>query len=1187
MYQSLLQIDKSSRQLAAQAARRIAASMFLLAIATLPFVPAAQAQFRASIQGTVTDPSGAVIPGATLTLTDLGTAKILTTTSDANGLYNFNALPPDQFSLVVNMNGFRQKALDHLQLIPEQANAVNVQLELGDATQTVTVSGEEQPALDTETASISGVVSSNEIQHMPSFGRDVFQLSQLAPGSFGDGSQAAGGGTNSLPGSQIGGSGATDGIFKTENGPQIVANGGQNNANGVSIDGISTASAVWGGTTVITPSEDSVGDVKIVSNSYDAETGRFSGAQIQVTSKAGTNDFHGSAFIKIDRPGLNAYQRYNGPNSDEPGTVGERGLLRDESRFNQIGGSLGGPIWKNKIFAFFSYETILNNTSNTAVGWYDTAAFDKQAPAGSIASTFLTFPGAGVSAQGQINATCANIGLVEGSNCATIPGQGLDIGSPLKTGLHTQDLTYKSSGTPGVGSGLDGIADIGEYTTLNPTQITEQQYNGRLDADVTKNDRITFTIYWVPVSSTTYNGPVRPYNLYHHSAINDAFAGIWNHTFSPSLLNEARVNAAGWRWNEINSNPQEPFGLPQDNITAIGNLNSSAPATTYYFFGAPGPSVFNQWTYSYQDVATKVAGRHTIKFGGGVTRLYYLNENPSAARPQFTFYNVWDFLNDAPELEVGTFNPLTGVPTLNREDIRTDLYGFFVQDDFKLRPNLTINLGLRYSYFGPLSSKEGNLNVVELGRGASTFTDLAVRRGGNLYQAQKGNFGPQIGFAWSPMRDQGKLVLRGGFGMNYNQEEIAIAAGGGNNPPSVTNPNFTSVSPTQINPAIQYTIPSNVHSLFGYPANPNTIVSFNANNLPTTGSISVTGYPSAVPTAYVYHYSLDTQYDMGKQWVATLGYQGSRGYHIIHQYNANVLGAVNGQALNPTVNSVDFYNNEGISNYSAMLAGVKHQFSRSYLLDAQYTWSKSMDDGSQPYYEDPYPYNPRLAYGRSDYNVGQAFKIYGLWQPVLFHGNSLLEKVVGGWSISGIFNLHSGFPWTPTYGNIANGSLYYQGSGYGVLRPAAYKGGAGSSQSNNSFKTGAGVGSTYNTNYPLGALQYFTVPTYTPVTGPIPQVFAPPQNPGVARNFLTGPNYRDVDATLSKAFGIPKLPILGENAKFEIRADAFNLLNNLNFSAGSITTSISNDGVTSNPNFGQATAALGSRTIDLQARFSF
>jgi hypothetical protein len=274
-----------------------------------------------------------------------------------------------------------------------------------------------------------------------------------------------------------------------------------------------------------------------------------------------------------------------------------------------------------------------------------------------------------------------------------------------------------------------------------------------------------------------------------------------------------------------------------------------------------------------------------------------------------------------------------------------------------------------------------------------------------------------------------------------------------------------------------------------------------------------------------------------------------------------------------------------------LLAGLKHQFSHSYLLDAQYTWSKSMDDGSQPYYQNPYPYNPRLAYGRSDYNVGQAFKIYGLWQPVLFHGNSLLEKVVGGWSISGIFNLHTGFPWTPTYSDVANGSLYYQGSGYGSsskpLRPGVYKGGAGHSGSNDAFKTGAGVGGAYNSNYPLGALQYFSVPTYTPVTGPFPQTFAPPQNPGVARNFLTGPNYRDVDGSLSKAFGIPKLPVLGENARFEVRVDAFNLFNTLNFNPTSINTAISNDGVTSNPSFGQANSALGSRTLDLQARFSF
>ena len=1137
----------------------------------------AHAQFRASIRGVVTDPSGAIIPGATVTLTDLATNNVQTSTTTDDGIYNFNALPPSTFSLTVEKAGFKKKSVAQVAIIPEQANAFNVQMDIGASTEIVNVSGSETASLDTETASISGTVSSNEIQHLPSFGRDVFQLAQLAPGTFGDMAQSAGGGTSSLPGTQgPGGSGNSSGFSQTENGPQIVSGGGQYETNGITVDGISTASAVWGGTSVITPSEDSVGDVKIVSNSYDAEAGRFSGAQIQVTSKAGTNDFHGSLFFKADRPGLNAYQRYNSPQSVTSGTPAERSLQKDTQRFNQFGGSIGGPIWKNKIFAFFNYETLRDNTASTSTGWYETAAFDKLGPSGSIASRYLTIAGAGVSSAGLISATCATIGLVEGQGCATIQGQGLDIGSPLKNSLGQQDLTWKSNLSPGVGSGLDGIADIAEYTTLNPSQVTDEQYNGRLDAYATKNDRLTFTIYWVPVTTTMYAGTVRAYNLYHHEAINDAFAGIWNHTFSSSFINEARVNAAGWRWNEISTNPQEPFGLPTDTVDNIGTISLN-------YFGAPGPSVFDQWTYSYQDIATKIAGRHSVKFGGGVTRLYYLNEAPYNARPSYNFYNVWDFLNDAPHSESGTFNPLTGTPTANRQDDREDLWGFFVQDDWKVKPNLTVNLGLRYSFLGPLSSKQNNLNTVVLGQGANTFTNLYLRRGGNLYNSQKGNFGPQFGFAWSPQAADGKFVLRGGFGINYNQEEIAISANGNTNPPSVVGPNFTSSSPTQINPSIIYQTPSDVHSLFGYPPNPNTIVTFNAANLPTTGSVQLVAFPANVPTGITYHYSLDTQYQLPGQWVASAGYQSTLAHHIIHNYDAYALGAVYGLPLNPLVNSVNTFNNEGHSNYHALLAGLKHQFSHDFLLDTQYTWSKSMDDGSGPYYRDPYPDKPYLAYGRSDYNVGQALKIYGLWQPVFFHGNSLLEKLAGGFSLSGIFNIHTGFPWTPIYGSgIVNGEQYFQGY-YTSLRPAAYKGGAHSSQSNDAFKSGpTGLNQTApNKNFPNGALAYFTIPQYTPVTAPLPATFAAPQVPGVSRNSFTGPRYRDLDATISKGFGIPKVPFLGENARIEIRADAFNVFNLLNFNNSSISADISN------ANFGQAQSALGSRTVDLQARFSF
>lgn len=1151
------------------------------------------AQYRASIQGVVTDQQGGVIPGATLTLTDVGTNEKQVRTSDAQGVYNFNALPPDHFTLKVEKGGFETKVLDNVQIIPEQANALNIQLAVGAVAQSVTVDASRAPAMNTENASIGGVISDNQIQHMPSFGRDVFQLSQLAPGTFGDASQAAGGGSFSLPATKgPGGPGANTGIFATENGPQVLANGGQYENNGISIDGISTASAVWGGTTVITPTEESVGNVKVVANSYDAENGRFSGAQIQVTSKSGTNNFHGSAFFQAHRPGLNAYQRYNGPGSYNTGTPAERGLLKDTQQFNQYGGSLGGPIWKNRVFAFFAYETERNNSQVTGTGWYDTSAFDQLAPSGSIASTYLSFAGAGVSSKGMINQTCADAGLVEGTNCITVPGQGLNIGSPLTTGLGTQDPTWSSPSSPGVGGGLNGsTADIADYTTVNPTNVTEEQYNGRLDADITNKDHATFAIYWIPVNQSFYNGPIRPYDLWHHSAINDAFSGIWNHTFSPTFLNEARANAGGWRWNEVNSNSQAPFGLPQDNIGALNGPQTNVGSILLNYFGAPGPSVFDQWTYTYKDIATKVAGRHTIKFGGELTRLYYLNENAGGARPTFNFFNVWDFLNDAPQAESGTFDPTTGAPTPGRQDNRQNLWGFFVQDDWKTTPSLTLNIGLRYTYFGPLYAKQPDMYAVVLGSGQDLLTGMTIRKGGNLWQAQKLNFGPEFGFAWNPGQFR-RLVVRGGYGLNYNQEEIAISANVYGNPGLTVSPNFTMSTPSSPNPGIVYAVSSDPHSLNNYPPNPNTVATFGTNGLPTTGTVGVTAFDSNLPTMYTQHYSLDTQTDLGHQFVASVGYQGSVSRHTYFHYDGNAVASVQGIPLNPQVNSVNYFGNGGSANYNALLAGLKHQFSQHFLLDAEFTWAKSMDTSSDPYSEQNYPYDPSLSYGRSDYNIGKAFKIYGLWQPTIFRGShNWLEKLVGGWSLSGIFNLHTGFPWTPVF--FTNGTLYCSTCGYSQLYPAAYLGGAGHDTSNDAYKSGPGVGNGMNKNFPLAATApnaaeaYFAPPAYTP--GPtFPATGGTtPQNPGVARNSLTGPGYKDVDATFSKDFGLPHIPGLGEDAKFEFRVDAFNLFNNLNFKPGGVSNGGSiSDNITST-NFGQAQSALGGRSVTLQARFSF
>src|SRR5713226_3770951 len=1089
------------------------------------------AQYRASIQGVVTDPDGATVSGATLTLTNLETNQKLTATTDGNGIYNFNALPPSKYSLTVEKTGFKKKVLENVGVIPEQANALNVQLEIGQVTESITVSGDSTPLIDTETASVAGTISSNQIQHMPAFGRDVFQLLQLAPGVFGDGAQGNGGGSQNLPGTQgPGATGGNAGIFATENGPQVLASGGQYENNGYTIDGISTTSAVWGGTTIITPSEDSVESVKVVATGYDAENGRFSGAQIQVTSKSGTNQFHGSFFFDAHRPGLNAFQRFNGSGN---------GVLRDGNRFNQFGGSVGGPIWKNKIFFFFNYETVRNpNSSSTGNGWYDTPAFDALAPSGSIAAKYLTFPGSGVVSSGINNATCADAGLTEGVNCRTIPGQGLNLGTPLTTGLGAQDQGWTSDQNPGCGgagtgcgtpgSPLGNVADIANYQTSSSTTASKAQYNGRLDWDVTGKDRIGFTIYYVPQSNSFLNGPARAYNIFHHSQINEAFSAIWNHIFSPTLLNEVRVNGAGWRWNEVNSNPQSPVGLPSDTIGGkIGSISIQS-------FGPSVGSILDQWTYTFKDVATKIYGPHTIKFGGEVTRLFYLQDCAGCGVPNYNFFNMWDFLNDAPHNEGGGFNPTTGFPTTLREDDREDIWGLFVQDDYKLRSNLTVNLGLRWSYFGPISSKEGNMFVAVPGAGANFMTGLTVRKG-NSWNAQKGNFGPQIGVAWSPHRFNNKLVVRGGYGLNYNQEEIAISSNIAGNPGLVVFPSLNMSTPSSPNPGIIYATSSDVHSLFGYPAKPNTKASFNANGLPASGSqVNVSIFPRDLPTMLTHHYSVDAQYDLGHQFVASLGYLGSLSRNIYFHANPNAVPAALGFTLNPQIGGGDLWGVSGRGNYNALLAELKHQFSHQFMADAQFTWAKSMDTSSAPYSEQDYPYNLSLNYGRSDYNVSKAFKLYGLWQPVFFHGsNSWMEKIAGGWSLSGIFNLHSGFPWTPVLG-VNGGSLYCGTCGYSQLLPAAYLGGAGTSTSNDQFKTGS--------NYPKGGAAYFSTPTFTPYSGTNSGTALP--QTGIRRNSLTGPGYKDVDMTLAKAFGLPNIPVLGENAKIEFRINAYNVLNN-------------------------------------------
>ncbi|HEX3321132.1 MAG TPA: TonB-dependent receptor [Terriglobales bacterium] len=1167
------------------------ATLVLVCVVLLGSV--AHAQYRGALQGTVTDAQDAVIPGAKVSLIDKETNRTLEATTDESGRYIFNGLAPRPYKMEVTKDGFKKKSLDDIKIIAEQSNALNVQLDVGQVSDTVNVT-DAAPLIDTATANISGTVTAENIQKLPSFGRDPFQLLQLAPGAFGDGARDAGGSTQNLPGTTIGGSGNTTGIFAIENGGQITANGARTGENNYQIDGVGVTSVSWGGTSVITPNEDSIKEVKVVTNNYDAENGRYRGAQVKIISQNGSNQYHGSAFWKADREGLNAFQRYGGFGKSP---------TRNTGRFNDFGGTVGGPIIKNKLFGFFSYETIRLSSPINSQGWYETSQFLSNAAAPN-ASSFLNFPGFAPRAGTIVDAnhTCTDIGLTEGVNCATIPGQGLDLGRPLDPSafpVGTSDPSYGLGQTgdnqrfnPGLGgdgtgssANLDGVADLAFINNFGPNTGSQTQYNARVDFNLSSKDLIAGSFYRVPQVNDSFNGTNRLMNAFHHTTINEAETVLWNHTFSATLLNEARANAAGWRWKDLQNNPNSPWGLPKafvDNVNCCAGVIGTIHDNSKLDYGIGAPGTFDQWTFAVKDTLTKVYKSHTIKMGGEISRLTFVDNAPWDARPNYYFNNLWDFLNDAPTTERATFNPVTGQPTDFRKDTRQGLYAIFAQDDYKVRPNLTINIGLRYEYFGSISEKRGNISAVLLGSGPNVFTDMRLRLGGTLYEPDKMNFGPQLGFAWSPTQFHDKVVVRGGFGIAYNGLDQAISLNGRSNPP------FLNLSGNLTGDQIVYenSFPPDINSFYGYASNPATIADFDPNtHLPIPGPnfspVDVTGYSAHWPSTRSAHYSLETQIDLGSDWVGTIGYQGSATRHLTRQYNLYVPFSVSGVAFNPVVRHVNFYLNDGTANFNALLGQLRHRFSRTFELDTQYRWSKSFDTGSNNFATGDYQYDPGTMYGPSDYDVTHAFKIYGIWSPTIFRGSrGWMEKIVGGWSISGILNAHSGYPWTPITNNACD--AIYQGScgggGNGALRPVAYLGGGGSSSSTDTFKLPNG-------NFPNGGLAYFVPATVTP--GPsfediVAGIASPgpiPPGPGIGRNSFRGPRYFGVDMTLSKAFGFPEMPVLGNNAKLEFRANFFNIFNKLNLA--NVQADINN------PNFGTAQDALGGRTIELQARFSF
>ena len=1146
----------------------------------------ASAQFKASIQGTVSDATGGLVPDATVTVTNKETNAKQTTTSSGEGFYRVSGLPPGTYIVVVEKTGFKKQIFENVSVSAETTEGLNIVLETGQVAETVTISDSTAQALGTENGEVSRAMTTREIRELPQVGRDPYELARLTPGVFGDGSRAGNGNAVNLP-NTTGPGGSNNSIFQTENQVQISANGQRLSSNSFQIDGVSVNSFNWGGAALVTPNQESIKEVKVLSASYSAEDGRNSGAQVKVVSAGGANDVHGSAFFKYNSPKLNAFNKYGGPGA--PPT-------RVNDYIRQFGGSVGGPLYlprfgeggpatfwgKNKSFFFLSFEGLRKTFDSTGRAFVETAEYRQlvqQLRPGSVTAQIFASQGINPRVINVFAPSCAVFGN-DANRCRVVPG-GLDIGSI--TGAVNQ---YVSLGNP-TGGGFDGIPDIQEIQFALPGRDRGNQYNARLDFTPNEKDSLTLSTYITKLDnlSSDSGGKGRPMADLPFKPLNTSGTIVYRRIISATMLNEARFNATRFASDQQADATNVNFGIPRVEVEGL--------PFDRIRFGADRsentPGILAQNIFELSDTLTKVFGNHALKIGGVYRKEQDNSDGSGGSRPLYSFVGLFNLANGTPIFEAVNADPRTGDPADAQRYFSTNYWAGFVQDDWKVRPNLTLNLGLRYEYYSPLKEKEGRLS--NLFFGSQGLVNSQVRTVTDLFEADRNNFAPRIGFAYSPrIRVLGlgseagdSTVVRGGFGIAYNRIPVAPLANVRGNPPFFGRFGIccgtasTDFGSPFANGQILYALGSS-SSVNSYPRNPALGQGINpATGGPNAGAVELYGAPQDLPNPYVYLYSLEVQQELPAKLTGTIGYQGSAGHKLIRLVNQNFLFP-----NNPAFFQVFFTTPDVNSNYNALNLNLVRRFTAGLQLQANYRWSKSIDQLS---YEGPgfvtnqtFPQDNRTERGPSDFDVRHYFNFSGLYElPFFRQRNDLVGKLLGGFEVTGIVTARTGFPFTPVVGGCTSTP---GGPSLCPVRPQGYRGPTDIDTSDDAFITGS--------NFPGGGAPFFVVFDQANNT------VAPP---GIGRNSFRGPSYFNVDMSLVKHTRLGGF--LGEASDLELRANFFNVFNQLNlttFAFGSDATTIgffdprgpNEPGVlTNNPRFGIATEGLAGRVVELQARFRF
>jgi len=1094
------------------------------------------AQFTASIQGVVQDQSGAGVAKATLTLENTGTGVVSTATTDSSGNYRFVSLAPGDYDISVTAPGFAKSEVK-VTLLTEQNLNQPIAVKVGSVTEQVTVEAA-APVVDTADSRNEMTLGNEGVAELPVAGRNLVTLTTMAEGVSGLGTMGGGQpGKGGTPGSGVDN-------YSTETQVDASANGQGQMSNMYVIDGLDVTSGIRQGVLNLTPNPESIQEATIQVNTYSSEYTRASGIQEVLTSKSGSEAFHGSAADWYYYQTMFAATHFSGPK-----------YLPFHG--NNMSFSIGGPIVPHKEFYFYVAIEPLRSSlaTNSSITFADPQFIQwaKTNYPNTVGTKVMsTYPPENVS------------GVSVASTASTIPGCG------------TASTNFLPCSLP--------LIDVGNFSA--PQVRNGTQYFVRVDKSL-KKDRI-------------YGSYYRTLLTYGAASAIPAFSALNNnwqwamqvnetHTFSPRTLNEVIFGVN--RIEGVLGSGAKDYSVPSIGVTGISTEAGQAFGVGF----AQGD--FIQHNYHWRDVLTHVRGVHTLKFG--YEGWYGDDVEPFQgpwSQPTFSFDNLLALAQDAPHTENHVmYDPIAGKPVLWSWDAASRTWGLFAEDTWKTSKNLTLTLGLRWDDSGNPWSKSPTTVFGNFYYGPGQTRDEQIANGfakathNALNHSVSDLLSPRVGVAWD-ITGKGNSVLRGGFGIYNNwltqanvQEEFR------GSPPGPITPNFTAGTAT---PPL-FVLGSGGKPPFGfsYPALAGSPI------CPTLGSsgcldskggivganagIGAINPNLASPKANIWSATFEQK--IAKDFAASVGYAGSHSYNVvgggnqagvvsygqdINAFAGDLLTRAAPQRLNSSFGSIAYTDNDRYGNYESIFAAFKGRFSRGGFVEASYTHSVSKDDAAVY----PAEISPSQYYGPSPWDVPNRFSLTFNYEiPGLSSASGAVKRLTGGWGLSGTSIYQTGYPAmvfssAPFLGVCASGSL----SPCSAANPAvSYQAGSGDYNAdgdNNDYPDAH--------NYHQGnSKTAFLNGVFTPGQFSVPATFGTEGNESA--NQFRQPNFIETDLNAYKVTPIT------ERVDFQFRFEFFNVFNRVNL------TGFDSNLADLTSNFGKATAQQLPRNWQIGGRLTF